>query len=59
MTMESSTYVRPRLERYGSFRELTQASFGLGAFALDPNVISGTVASCDCAPQSVIPPGRS
>jgi hypothetical protein len=59
MTMESPTYVQPKLERYGSFRELTQVSFGLGAFALNPNVLSGSVASCDCAPTSVNPPQRS
>jgi hypothetical protein len=41
-------YEQPRLERYGTFRDLTQVSFGLGAFALNPNVLSGSVASCDC-----------
>jgi hypothetical protein len=54
-------YVRPRLERYGTFRELTQVSLNLGAFALNANVVSGSVASCDCLPDEtpIIPPGRS
>lgn len=51
-------YERPRLERYGTFRELTQVSLNLGAFALNPNVINGTVASCDCLPGEP-PPGGS
>lgn len=41
-------YERPRLERYGTFRELTQVSLNLGAFALNGDVVNGTVASCDC-----------
>ena len=51
-------YERPRLERYGTFRELTQVSLNLGAFALNSNVINGTVASCDCLPGEP-PPGGS
>lgn len=49
-------YERPRLERYGTFRELTQVSLNLGAFALNSNVVNGTVASCDCIPGEA-PPG--
>ena len=49
-------YERPRLERYGTFRELTQVSLNLGAFALNSSVINGTVASCDCLPGEE-PPG--
>ncbi len=45
-------YERPRLERYGTFRELTQVSLGLGAFALNGDVVNGSVASCDCIPDS-------
>lgn len=54
-------YERPRLERYGTFRELTQFSLNLGAFAMSSNVISGATASCDCIPGDVIvePPRRS
>jgi hypothetical protein len=51
-------YERPRLERYGTFRELTQMSLGVGAFALNGNVLSGAAASCDCLPTT-IPPVRS
>ena len=50
-------YERPRLERYGTFRELTQVSLNLGAFALNSNVLSGTVASCDCLPTETPPAG--
>ncbi len=49
-------YERPRLERYGTFRELTQVSLNLGAFALNSSVLNGTVASCDCIPGQE-PPG--
>lgn len=49
-------YERPRLERYGTFRELTQVSLNLGSFALNANVVNGTVASCDCLPGEP-PPG--
>ena len=56
MTERFPMYERPRLERYGTFRELTQVSLNLGAFALNPNVINGTVASCDCLPGEP-PPG--
>jgi hypothetical protein len=49
-------YERPRLERYGTFRELTQVSLNLGAFALNSNVVNGTAASCDCIPGDE-PPG--
>ena len=49
-------YERPRLERYGTFRELTQVSLNLGAFALNGNVVNGTMASCDCLPTDN-PPG--
>ena len=54
-------YERPRLERYGTFRELTQVSLNLGAFAVNPNVLSGATASCDCIPGDVVvdPPRRS
>jgi hypothetical protein len=52
-------YEQPRLERYGTFRDLTQVSLGLGAFALNANVLNGATASCDCIPQSVEPPKRS
>ena len=54
-------YERPRLERYGTFRELTQVSLNLGAFALNANVVNGSVASCDCLPNDdpVGPPTRS
>ena len=43
-------YERPRLERYGTFRDLTQVSLNVGALALNGNVLSGTAASCDCIP---------
>jgi hypothetical protein len=56
MTERFPMYERPRLERYGTFRELTQVSFNLGAFALNANVVSGTAASCDCLPADD-PPG--
>lgn len=49
-------YQRPRLERYGTFRELTQVSVSLGALALNGNVVNGTAASCDCIPGEP-PPG--
>lgn len=49
-------YERPRLERYGTFRDLTQVSLNLGAFAMNQSVVSGTVASCDCLPGDN-PPG--
>jgi len=52
----SLIYERPRLERYGTFRELTQVSLNLGAFALNANVLSGSAASCDCVPGEA-PPG--
>lgn len=53
-------YERPRLERYGTFRELTQVSLNLGAFALSADVVNGSVASCDCLPTSENPdPTRS
>jgi hypothetical protein len=54
-------YERPRLERYGTFRELTQVSLNLGAFAVNPSVLSGATASCDCIPGDVVvdPPRRS
>jgi hypothetical protein len=55
----SHMYERPRLERYGTFRELTQVSLSLGAFALNANVLSGSVASCDCVPGDVPPGGGS
>ena len=44
-------YERPRLERYGTFRELTQVSLNLGSFALNANVVNGSMASCDCLPN--------
>ena len=50
-------YERPRLERYGTFRELTRVSFNLGAFALNANVVGGTAASCDCLPTDDTPGG--
>ena len=56
MTVRLAMYERPRLERYGTFRELTQVSLNLGAFALSSNVVNGTVASCDCIPGEA-PPG--
>ena len=49
-------YERPRLERYGTFRELTQVSLNLGGFAMNGNVVNGTTASCDCIPGEP-PPG--
>ena len=49
-------YQRPRLERYGTFRELTQVSVSLGALALNGNIVNGTAASCDCIPGEP-PPG--
>jgi len=54
--MESFMYERPRLERYGTFRELTQVSLNLGGFAMNGNVVNGTTASCDCIPGEP-PPG--
>jgi len=61
MTEILPMYERPRLERYGTFRELTQVSLNFGAFAMSSNVISGASASCDCIPGDVIvdPPRRS
>jgi hypothetical protein len=56
MTERYPMYERPRLERYGTFRELTQVSLNLGGFAMNSNVINGTVASCDCLPGEP-PPG--
>ena len=56
MTARFPMYERPRLERYGTFRELTQVSLNLGAFALSSNVVNGTAASCDCLPTDT-PPG--
>ena len=56
MTTGYPMYERPRLERYGTFRELTQVSLNLGAFALNSSVLNGTVASCDCIPGQE-PPG--
>lgn len=50
-------YERPRLERYGTFRELTQVSLNLGAFSLSADVVNGSVASCDCLPTSENPGG--
>lgn len=50
-------YERPRLERYGTFRELTQVSLNLGAFAMNANVVNGSVASCDCIPGEQPPVG--
>lgn len=57
MTERPSMYERPKLERYGTFRELTQVSLNLGAFALSANVANGTVASCDCIPGETPPVG--
>jgi hypothetical protein len=51
MTEDQTMYERPRLERYGTFRELTKVSLNLGAFALNQNVVGGTAASCDCLPD--------
>jgi hypothetical protein len=60
MTGDKTMYERPRLERYGTFRELTQVSVNFGAFALNQNVVGGTVASCDCLPDDGGPiPTRS
>jgi hypothetical protein len=56
MTEDQTMYERPRLERYGTFRELTKVSLNLGAFALNQNVVGGTVASCDCLPGEERPP---
>ncbi|MCU0627394.1 MAG: lasso RiPP family leader peptide-containing protein [Gemmatimonadaceae bacterium] len=49
-------YERPRLERFGTFRELTQLSPGVGSINLD--VVNGGAAACDCLPVEQ-PPGRS
>ncbi|MCC7055605.1 MAG: lasso RiPP family leader peptide-containing protein [Gemmatimonadaceae bacterium] len=57
MTKRLLMYERPRLERYGTFRELTQVSLNLGAFALNSNVVNGSVASCDCLPDDGPGPG--
>ena len=57
MTERFPMYERPRLERYGTFRELTQVSLNLGAFALSSNVVNGTAASCDCLPTDTLPGG--
>jgi hypothetical protein len=56
MTQRIAMYERPRLERYGTFRDLTQVSLNLGAFAMNSSVVNGTVASCDCLPTEN-PPG--
>jgi len=55
----SPVYLRPRLDRYGTFRDLTQVSLNLGAFALNSNVLSGSAASCDCLPGEGPPVGGS
>lgn len=47
-------YERPRLERYGTFRELTRLSPAPGL--PNPDVVNGAAASCDCLPGTP-PPG--
>ncbi|MBC7564518.1 MAG: lasso RiPP family leader peptide-containing protein [Gemmatimonadaceae bacterium] len=59
MMSAAHTYERPLLERYGTFRELTQVSLNLGAFALNTNVLNGSAASCDCVPGEAPPGGGS
>ncbi|MDZ7632672.1 MAG: hypothetical protein U5K74_15340 [Gemmatimonadaceae bacterium] len=39
MTETVPMYERPRLERYSAFRDLTQVSLNLGAFAMNANVV--------------------
>ena len=48
-------YQAPRLERYGTFRELTQFSL-TGALGVNTSVLQGTAASCDCLPTDGGPP---
>jgi hypothetical protein len=49
-------YERPRLERFGTFRELTQLSPALG-MPINPDIVNGGAASCDCLPAGAPPPG--
>ena len=49
-------YERPRLERFGTFRELTQLSPGSG-LSINPDVVNGGAAACDCLPPGETPPG--
>jgi hypothetical protein len=53
-------YQTPRVERYGTFRELTQFSL-MGALGANTSVLQGTAASCDCLPTNGgdPPPPRS
>ena len=46
-------YERPRLERYGTFRELTLLAPTPGL--PNPDVVNGGAAACDCLPT--VPPG--
>jgi hypothetical protein len=58
MSGENSMYQAPRLERYGTFRELTQFSL-TGALGANTSVLQGTAASCDCLPTTEPVPTRS
>ena len=50
-------YERPRLERFGTFRELTQLSPGSGGLPINPDIVNGGAAACDCLPPGSPPPG--
>ena len=46
-----------RLERFGTFRELTQLSPGSGGLPINPDIVNGGAAACDCLPPGSPPPG--